>query len=308
MTRCKMHPLLNNKDYKMNVLNRTMMNQVVDSSISTVREVTYRTKGQYNGFATRLFSPSDLGHEVKPFIFLDFFKVKPNRRHIDAGWHPHSGISTVTYLFKGSMRYKESTGVEGVLPSGGVEYMQAGNGVWHTGGATHEEAEGFQLWLALPASAENGESKSQYLEPNQVPSVGPVKVILGHYQGVQSEAKIESDLSYLHVSLKAGQDWTFTPEIGHKVAWISMYKGVVNVANADVNEGEVVVFEESNQSITFHAETDVDFILGGANKHPFPLVMGSYSVHTNRDALRQGESNIAQLGYDLQQQGIIPSR
>lgn len=287
-------------------------NQAVTTSstktLNKTRQIDFRTRGQYNGFATRLFSPSDLGHEVKPFIFLDFFKVKPNNRSIDAGWHPHSGISTVTYLFTGSMHYKESTGVEGVLPAGGVEYMQAGNGVWHTGGATNEEAEGFQLWLSLPASAENGESKSQYLEPAQVPSVGPVKVILGHYQGVQSDAKIESDLSYLHVSLKAGQDWTYTPETEHEVAWMSMYKGVVNVADSTANEGEVIVFEESNQSITFHAETDTDFILGAAEKHPFPLVMGSYSVHTSRDALRQGESNIAQLGYDLQQQGVIPIR
>jgi len=292
----------------MNVLNRAVMNNVIDSTVTNVREVAFRTTGQYNGFATRLFSPSDLGYEVKPFIFLDFFKVKPNRRSIDAGWHPHSGISTVTYLLKGSMRYKESTGVEGVLPKGGVEYMQAGNGVWHTGGATDEEAEGFQLWLSLPASAENGESKSQYLEPTQVLSVGPVNVILGHYQGVKSEAKIESDLSYLHVSLKAGETWTFIPETGHEVAWISMYKGTVNVANTQATEGEVIVFDESTQSITFQAETDLDFILGAAAKHPFPLVMGNYSVHTSRDALRQGENNIVRLGQELQAQGVLPTR
>ena len=291
----------------MNVLNRAVMNHVIDSTVTDIREVAFRTTGQYNGFATRLFSPSDLGHEVKPFIFLDFFKVKPNRRHIDAGWHPHSGISTVTYLLKGSMRYKESTGVEGVLPKGGVEYMQAGNGVWHTGGATDEEAEGFQLWLSLPASAENGESKSQYLEPAQVPSVGPVNVILGHYQGVKSIAKIESDLSYLHVSLKAGETWTFSPETGHEVAWVAMYKGSVDVSNTQATEGEVIVFDESNQSITFQAKTDVDFILGAAEKHPFPLVMGSYSVHTSRDALRQGENNIVRLAQELEAKGVLPT-
>ena len=296
----------------MNTFNRTVMDHAVTTSSNTsgneTRAIDFRTRGQYNGFATRLFSPSDLGHEVKPFIFLDFFKVKPNRRSIDAGWHPHSGIATVTYLLKGSMRYKESTGVEGTLPTGGVEYMQAGNGVWHTGGATHEEAEGFQLWLSLPASAENGESKSQYLEPTQVPSVGPVKVILGHYQGMQSLANIESDLSYLHVHLNAGENWTFTPETDHDVAWISMYKGAINVADSNLTEGEVVVFEESNQAIHFVAIEDSDFILGAAKKHPFPLVMGNYSVHTNPEALRQGENNIVRLGQELQEQGVLPSR
>ena len=75
MAHCKMYPLLNNKDDKMNVLNRTVMDQAVDSTVSDVREITYRTKGQYNGFATRLFSPSDLGHEVKPFISSTSLKL-----------------------------------------------------------------------------------------------------------------------------------------------------------------------------------------------------------------------------------------
>lgn len=104
------------------------LNEAVDTA-EVYREIQQRTRGQHNGFATRLISPADLGQLVKPFIFLDYFKIKPNRRSIDAGWHPHSGIATVTLILKGSMRYKESTGVEGVLSTGGIEYMQAGNAV-----------------------------------------------------------------------------------------------------------------------------------------------------------------------------------
>lgn len=295
----------------MNTFNRAVINNprslISKETINiSTRNISFRTKGQYNGFAVRQFSPSDLGHEIKPFIFLDFFKVKPNKSSIDTGWHPHSGIATVTYLLKGSMRYKESTDIEGILPTGGIEYMQAGNGIWHTGGSNNEEAEGFQLWLALPASSENAASRSQYLSPNQVKSTGAVKVILGHYQSVQSEIKIESELSYLHISLSAGENWTFTPEAGHEVAWISMYKGEVEVSDSKITEGEVIVFEESDQSITFQALEDCDFILGAAKKHPFPLVSGYYSVHTNTEALRQGEANIVRLGHELQKQGVIP--
>ena len=299
-----------NQDYKMNTFNRYAVESIATDllSLNEPRAIIARTKGQYNGFATRRFSPSDLGGVVKPFIFLDAFKVKPSGRSMNDGWHPHSGISTVTYLLKGSMRYKESTGVEGVLPTGGVEYMQAGNGVWHTGGSAGEEAEGFQLWLSLPASAENGESRSQYLEPSQVKSVGPVKIILGHYQGVESEAKIESDLTYLHISLKAGETWEFKPESGHDVAWIAMHRGLAEVSGKVIGDGEVIVFEDSDQSISFTAIDDTDFILGAAVKHPHALVMGYYSVHTDQEALHKGENNIIQLAQKLQEEGILPTR
>lgn len=292
---------------KQSNLIQNLVNQSVYTAESD-RAIQERTRGQYNGFATRQISPSDLGQVVKPFIFLDYFKIKPSRRSMDDGWHPHSGIATVTLLLKGSMRYKESTGVEGVLPTGGIEYMQAGNGVWHTGGSNGEDAEGFQLWLSLPDTAENGPSKSQYLDPAEVQSVGPAKVILGHYQNTHSAIEIESDLTYLHLNLKANQTWTFIPEEGHDVAWISMYSGKVNVSDTEVDAGEVIVFEDSTQAITFQANEDCQFILGAAKKHPFPLVMGNYSVHTSRSTLKQGETNIMNLGDTLQQQGILPKK
>jgi hypothetical protein len=41
------------------------------------------------------------------------------------GWHPHSGIATVTVMLEGAVRYAETTGNDGVLPPGGVEWMRA---------------------------------------------------------------------------------------------------------------------------------------------------------------------------------------
>jgi hypothetical protein len=35
------------------------------------REIVARTRGSSHGPITRLVSPSDLGHAVKPFVFLD---------------------------------------------------------------------------------------------------------------------------------------------------------------------------------------------------------------------------------------------
>ena len=97
------------------------------------RKIVRRTRGSHHGPITRLMSPSDLGHVLKPFVFLDLFDME-NATFQGMGLHPHSGIATVSYLFEGSVRYEDSTGATGVLPSGGVEWFKAAHGAWHGGG------------------------------------------------------------------------------------------------------------------------------------------------------------------------------
>src|SRR6202045_2452394 len=143
------------------------------------RAIVLRTRGRRHGPITRLVSPSDIGELIKPFVFLDLFDISaataPN-----FGWHPHSGIATLTVLHEGAIEYQETTGVKGILPAGGIEWMRAGGGVWHTGAALGR-AKGFQLWIALPAELENLPSQSHYLSPDQVPDEKPARVILGSY-------------------------------------------------------------------------------------------------------------------------------
>ena len=88
-----------------------------------VREIVYRTRGLTHGPITRLMSPGDLGELLKPFVFLDLFVMdgKMALPPIEMGWHPHSGIATVSVIVEGAVRYAETTGQEGVLPAGGVE-------------------------------------------------------------------------------------------------------------------------------------------------------------------------------------------
>src|SRR5262249_18409167 len=121
-----------------------------------VREIMRRTRGQTRGPITRLVSPSDLGEVIKPFGFLDLavFDEGP-RTPMELLWHPHSGIATVTVMLEGGVRFAETTGKEGVLPKGSIEWMRAGNGVWHTGEAEAGTVKVFQLWVALPPELEN---------------------------------------------------------------------------------------------------------------------------------------------------------
>src|SRR6202158_3341726 len=126
---------------------------------SPLSRIARRTHGQSHGPITRLMSPSDFGSVLKPFVFLDLFDTQA-KPFSGFGLHPHSGIATLTYVADGSVSYQDTNGARGLLPAGGVEWMRAGGGVWHGGGAGEPgRTRGFQLWIALPADVELGPSE-----------------------------------------------------------------------------------------------------------------------------------------------------
>jgi len=270
-----------------------------------VREIAYRTRGRTRGPITRLVSPSDLGELIKPFVFLDLFDFDGPTppAPMELGWHPHSGIATVTVMFDGSVRYAETTGKAGVLPAGGVEWMRAGNGVWHTGAPEPGRVKGFQLWVALPPELENAANASHYVMPEEVPVEGPARVILGAYRKARSPIAAPP-MSYLAVSLKAGERWSYHPPKGHTVGWVAVLDGGLG-ASSPISGGEIAIFEPFEESIDFVAEGDSRFVLGSAAKHPHDLALGNYSVHTSPEALRQGEAEIRRIGQKLRAEGIL---
>jgi redox-sensitive bicupin YhaK (pirin superfamily) len=271
----------------------------------TSRQIALRTRGHSHGRVTRLVSPGDIGERIKPFVFLDYFEADPATAP-KFGFHPHSGIATLTVILSGQANYKETTGREGVIETGGVEWMRASSGVWHTGGMFGEERiKGFQLWVAMPPELELAEPHSQYLGASDFHFAGPARVIAGEYDSVKSVVGSPDGITYLDVRLKAGERWTFQPAKGHDVAWIALHQGSVTTPQP-ISSGELAVFEEADQAIAFEAISDAGFILGSAIKHPYDLVTGHYSVHTNADALRIGERNIADIGRRLHNQGVLP--
>jgi redox-sensitive bicupin YhaK (pirin superfamily) len=256
------------------------------------RAIVHRTRGLKHGPVTRLVGPGDLGQLLKPFVFLDLASFDVTSGNQGFPMHPHSGIATLSFMTQGSFTYEDTTGQQGVLAAGGVEWMKAGVGVWHTATPVGDTpVRGFQLWIALPASEENTPAQSMYLAPSDVPQAESARVLLGRYGEAQSPIKAPAQMTYLSVSLRKGERWRFTPPDGQTVAWIAVNGGQLSVREP-VDSGELVIFEESQQAIDFVAQSDATFVLGSAAKHPHDLVLGNYSVHTSASALALGEAGI----------------
>ena len=78
------------------------------STVTTPRTIDLRTRGNQHGFIRRMVSPGDIGERIKPFIFLDYVGGKV-ASGTGFGFHPHSGIATLTYQVNADIAYEDTT-------------------------------------------------------------------------------------------------------------------------------------------------------------------------------------------------------
>jgi redox-sensitive bicupin YhaK (pirin superfamily) len=269
---------------------------------STSAAIVFKTHGKRHGPITRLVSPGDVGQLIKPFVFLDYIEADggggPN-----FGFHPHSGIATLTFPITFDVEHETSDGQIDHVQAGGEEWMMAGSGIWHRGRAFSQvPMRGFQIWFCMPLSHELAKPEALFIQPSEVPTQGPVKVLLGNYQGLQSPIPSPNDVCYLWCSLQDGERWTYTLPTGHDRAWVFAQEGQLHVAG-DILVRELAVFEAGLSTLSFQAQGACGFLLGSTAPYPHDLHLGYYSVHNSADALAQGEARIQVIGEQMRAEG-----
>ena len=277
---------------------------VMATEMRQERSIVLRTSGARHGPITRLVSPHDIGPMIKPFVFLDYVDA-PGGQGPKFGFHPHSGIATLTYPLTFDIEHELSTGQVDHLARGGLEWVVAGSGVWHRAQALNGDSlRGFQIWFALPPSHEAAPASTQFVASDDVPQSGPVTVLLGTFDGASSSISTPLDVNYLWVQLKAGEVWSYCPPTKHQVAWVFSQSGTLEVLGEKLVR-ELAVFSEGNGHLRFRAHDNCAFLLGTAAKHAHALVLGNYSVHTTEAALTAGQQRIVEIGEELKRKGQL---
>lgn len=188
---------------------------------------------------------------LDPFLMLDQFG-SDDPKDYGAGFpdHPHRGFETVTYMIAGRMRHQDSSGGQGLLQNGGVQWMTAGRGVIHSEMPEQEEGvmEGFQLWLNLPSHQKMCTPWYKDIQSADIPEVTTsegvhVRVIAGHSHGVQG-AMARPASAYptdpLYLDLHFSEDQTFSQPLPptHN-AFVYVYRGSVQVLDKQGQAQEV---------------------------------------------------------------------
>jgi quercetin 2,3-dioxygenase len=223
-----------------------------------------------------------LQRRLDPFLMLDNFGSEQANDYI-AGFpdHPHRGFETVTYMLTGRMRHRDSAGNEGLLASGGVQWMTAGRGVIHSEMPEQAEGlmEGFQLWLNLPAKDKMRQPWYKDFEAADIPLVkldngATVRVIAGESQGVAGAVQREvTEPLYIDVELPAGESFSQPIRAGHN-AFLYTYRGEVVVDGKAVPAQSMAILANNAgaDGVTVKAGPDSRFILLSGKPLNEPIV------------------------------------
>lgn len=200
----------------------------------------------------RIVGPNGM-RGLDPFLLLDEFGSDAASDYI-AGFppHPHRGFETVTYMLEGRMLHEDHLGHQGLLSSGGVQWMTAGRGVIHSEMPQQESGRmhGLQLWINLPAKDKLKDPAYRHLPAEIIPVVTrpdgvEVKVIAGSFadgaQIIQGAAQgIATDPLYLDVRLPPQTDLE-VPIQNEQRALVYLIAGGLRVANRMIAPRQMAV-------------------------------------------------------------------
>lgn len=234
---------------------------------------------------------------LDPFLLFDVFESELANDYI-GGFpdHPHRGFETVTYLLSGRMRHKDSAGHEGVIESGGVQWMTAGKGIIHSEMPEQQEGllQGFQLWINLPAKDKMQVPAYQEFPANeiaveQLDNGAEIRVIAGITNNGTTGPVTNTTVNpiYMDVSLPAEQIFEQSVDIDHHV-FIFIIEGQLSIGEPTriINRRQLGILQIGDR-VKVTANEVTRFLLVGAHPLNEPVARGGpFVMNTKAEVLQ----------------------
>jgi len=173
-----------------------------------------------------------------PFLMLDEFGSE-NKDDYIAGFppHPHRGIETVTYMLAGDFEHKDSTGGQGRMTAGDVQWMKTGSGIIHSEMPAMKEGKlhGFQLWINMPSSMKMSKPEYHYIDADKMSTHKDddkfIKVIAGKYNNAEGPIKKHNiEPIYFDIELNKDKKFEFNLPLTHN-SFIYLINGEINIGS-----------------------------------------------------------------------------
>ena len=262
------------------------------------------------GFQVRRAVPSLQARSVGPFVFVDHM----GPAHFDAGHgvdvrpHPHIGLATVTFLWSGGMRHRDTLGsLQDILP-GDVNWMTAGRGIAHsertppglreTGFPLH----GMQTWVALPQADAEVEPSFHHHAASTLPERdhggARLRVIAGRAFGMESPVKVFADTWNVAVDLAGDAKLELAPEAAERALYV--LEGDAQLDGTDIPEKHLLVLDRGVRHV-LRAKTPLKAMLLGGEPLDGPRHMWWNFVSASKERIEQAKHD-----WDEGRFGLIP--
>jgi redox-sensitive bicupin YhaK (pirin superfamily) len=228
------------------------------------------------GFTAGRLLPHHSRRMVGPFIFFDHIgpvEFEPGAG-MDVRPHPHIGLATVTYLFEGRIRHRDSLGSDLDIGPGAVNWMTAGRGIAHSERtppdlrAAGHRLHGIQSWVALPKAQEQGPPDFVHHPADILPAItlngARRTLIAGTAFGAASPVKFGHPCFCIDVEAAPGATIHFPSEHAERAIYVAQGRVMLDTGE-EAPAGTMIILSDGGGEAFFRAvESSRAILLGGA--------------------------------------------
>lgn len=256
------------------------------------------------GFLVGRLLPFRKKRQVGPFTFIDHMGPSQlgNGKYLDVDQHPHIGLSTLTYLFKGNMEHRDSMGTLQIIRPGDVGFMTSGNGVTHTERTPVEDRtgepftmHGYQIWVALPKDKAEMSPQFEYHPKENIPTWKTAsvtyKLVAGNAFGKTAPLQGFSPLFMVDIYAEKASTINLHDQLKGEVAFV-IVKGEITSPDGKVQAGQMLVSKTDEQcEICMKGGTQL-LLFGGQPLKDEPLLMWNFVAY-DKERLKQAKEDWA---------------
>jgi len=252
------------------------------------------------GFTVRRVLPARERRMIGPFIFFDQMgpALLPADQPVAVRPHPHIGLSTLTWLFEGTIMHRDSLGYAQEIKPGEVNWMTAGSGIVHSE-RTPDHLQGsanrlfgLQIWMALPKSHEETDPTFQHYTADALPVIEGegvrATVVAGAAWGRRAPVSVFSETLYVDMRLQGGAIITIEKE--HEERAVYLLSGRVEIAGESFSPGALLALKP-DVSVDLTAREDTHLVLiGGARMDGSRHIWWNF-VSSSRERIEQAKTD-----------------
>ena len=252
------------------------------------------------GFQVRRAVPSIQARSVGPFVFVDHMgpTVFEPGLGIDVRPHPHIGLATVTFLWAGTIRHRDTLGSDQDITPGDVNWMTAGRGIAHSERTPQALREGehplhgMQTWVALPKPSEEVAPEFHHHGATALPRIerdgALLRVIAGRASGEESPVKVFADTFNVAVDLDVDAETRIDDAPVERALYV--LEGEAQLDGADIPEKHLVVLDRGTRP-TLRAKTPVKAMLFGGEPLDAPRHLWWNFVSSSKERIEQAKQD-----------------
>ncbi|NLK99467.1 MAG: pirin family protein [Clostridiales bacterium] len=266
-----------------------------------------KVKNQINGFRTQDGAGVNLVRvlgnqtveEYDPILMLDSFdSINPDEYTAGFPLHPHRGIETISYIYRGQMVHKDSLGNEDAISDGEVQWMTAGSGILHEEQLpASERMLGVQLWLNLPAKSKMVDPEYFSIKNDAIEEIildnGKLRLLAGNYKDYKGYQSKYLPLDYYDIHLDPNSTFSISVENERSIMVFTLV-GEVYIDDELIKEKTAVKLTEGDNVQLKTKDKNAQILFISSERLDEPIVWGGPIVMNTKEELQQAFNEVRQ--------------